>query len=391
MKNLSLCSVPWTEVFINPQLQYSVCCKENAQLTKKDMASATSVADHMNSKYMQDLRYRFVNGDDIPECEQCWQEEQLGRVSRRHRQNKIYTGTVEPTINNFFLLSPGAPEGFMISTGNQCQLRCISCNPGYSRSIIKDYEKLGWDTHTKTRSDSKFEVQTVTLDDVILEELKKVTPGLTFLILSGGEPTLSKPLLDYLVWCVDQGHNQHIKIQIHTNAVNIKPKFLEALKRFENVKIVISIDGVGSLDEYLRWPTNWQQKIEVVNTYMSMFQEVSVHTVVYSLNCLQLDQVIKYVQDLRLTHNLDFLQYPNELSIEHLPDDLKQLCHDRLKNLHLPTDQPSLFNNALDTVLERLAQPSDAKQWQKCQNIIKSYNSIRPRSLGDIVPELTNI
>ena len=97
------------------------------------------------------------------------------------------------------------------------------------------------------------------------------------------------------------------------------------------------------------------------------------------------------MRELGVPHNLDFLQYPKELSLVYLPSELKKICLNRLQNLHSKDETAWLFNNALDTVLGKLQQDGNKEEWAKCQNIIKSYNTIRPTPLGNIVPEFQNI
>jgi hypothetical protein len=49
----------------------------------------------------------------------------------------------------------------------------------------------------------------------------------------------------------------------------------------------------------------------------------------------------------------------------------------------------SYRNNAVKGVINRLRQPGDQAQWNKAKNIIKSYDTIRPNLLQDLIPGIT--
>lgn len=350
------------------------------------------------------VREKFLRGDPVPECEICWNQERNGKESMRMRRNQRYLGHTEADPKDLALFAEHIDscdliQGLNLSVGNQCQLRCITCNPSYSRNIKKDYDKLGWTIHHKTRFDSsKTSDLNHHLTDKNLQEIKNLTANLKWISLVGGEPTLDLRLQSYLEWCIDQGHHQHLSLVITTNGVNVKQRFLDLIGQFQKVILTVSVDGYGELDEYLRWPGRWDKKIEFIDICQNTFQDFDIHSVVYGMNCLALDKLVDFVHQRGLKHNLECLQWPRSLSIDNLPHHLKSICLERL-NRSLETIEQNLHryrnrqhglhtSNSVRAVISQLENTGTPELWPETQSLIDAYDSIRPKKLSELVPEL---
>jgi len=391
-----LCAVPWKELYLNPEIQYSLCCKEKQSMTVKTDAFQKSIEDHWNGKYIESVRQSFISGKDLSVCDLCWQEEKENKISMRMRKNLRYTGKIEPDIGD--LGTPGI-KGALISVGNQCQLRCVSCNPSYSRSILKDYDRLGWVESTKTRFnivDSRR--STVSLNTNAWQQLRQITPDLEWLTITGGEPTMSKDLQDYLKWCCETGHSDHITLVMTTNGVNVRDAWLDLWQRFHRIKLTISVDATGDLERYVRWPTDWEKKSQWIISTKDLFPEISIHSVIHAINLLGLPELVNWTQSHKLFHSLEALTYPDCLSIKHLPENIKKVAQSRLNNISLRPgstddlyDRTGYLHNCLESIKSRLEMPQDLSQTKELIDIIKGYDSIRPMRLDSLLPEFVDI
>ena len=385
-----LCAIPWKEVYLAPGGDYSLCCKEDQTLTTKFTATITTLHDHWNGQYLDNVRQRFISGDAMPECQQCWSDEDSGKLSYRQRRNLRYFNQQE--LDQDQLIKIDNPAGIMISTGNQCQLRCVSCNPVYSRSIIKDYKKLNWSMNFKSRAAA--DVFSQELSTEVIDQIKQITPTLSYLHLTGGEPTLNRPLWEYVDWVIQNNYAKNIDILLVTNGVNVRPHIIAMLTKFRRVWINISTDGVGALEEYVRWPTNWSKKLDFIKTSQQTFPDTSLHTVAHALNICGIPDLVRWSRSQGIKHSIECLHYPNELSVEHLPDMLKQELVCQLTELKSKTDSDDYWNSqyldqCLDSIIYRLQMPRNSNQWDTCVKIIHDYNTIRPMALENITPLLT--
>ena len=397
------CAVPWNELVYSSQMNYSVCCKWQEH-SNKNISSSSPTLDHYNGEEMKQLRSRFIRGEQIPECRACWEDEENGRFSLRMRRNQHYHGRDDLYIGDDEIkhiiddtktdgsYNTNNIHGLHISTGDKCQLRCIDCSPAYSRSILKDYERLGWDKNFKARryiTDKKmFD------EDAHWNSVKENSKNLKIIRLTGGEPSIDKKFEEYLNWCVVENIAQDVEIHIPTNAVNVKDSFLEPLKKFKKVMFSLSVDGIGELDEYLRYPTRWDKKIQNIEKIIDLFPHSNIHTVVYSLNVLALDKIYNWAKSFDVLHSIELLTYPDELSIKHLPDPIKQKALDRIQPIiknHNGSVSPNKYDkkeyslNGLSAVVKRLSMPGDSAQWNRCTDIIKSYDTIRRNPLNQII------
>jgi len=400
------CAVPWNELVYTSQFNYGVCCiwKDDGNL----VSSSEKSDKHYNSAKMKDLRRRMLNKEEIPECQACWDNENNNKFSMRMRRNQHYYGVADLQHEDAeieHILSDTTKDGsyhtnnihsLHVSTGDKCQLRCIDCSPAYSRSILKDYKKLGWDNNFKSRrlvaTDNEF---SPFAESAHWESIRQNSYNLKIIRLSGGEPSINRNFIDYLNWLVEENIAQNIEIHIPTNCVNIKNNFLEPLKHFGKTVICLSVDGIGKLDEYLRYPTNWEKKLENINYMARVFPESYIHTVIYSLNVLDIDKIYKWGTQYQLMHSFDMLTFPDELSIRNLPDNLKQIAINKIKNVikelkgHTDVYNKEEFTlNSLTAILNRLSEPGNPEQWTKCQQIIKGYDTIRKQPLHEICMDM---
>jgi len=405
------CAEPWREVFITATGNYGLCCMEDQNYNLSRTSVTQEINQHWNSDYMKATRQGFLRGESLPQCNHCWKDEANGKVSGRIRRNQQYFGkgdltTDDPVVADVIAETGndgeynGQPTGLFFSVGDSCQLRCITCAPAYSRSILKDYEKLGWDVNSKSRQIS-LETDTVhnkkLHNDSLWQRVRELAPTVRWMKITGGEPTLSRPLLEFLKWFNQQGYAKDTTLAIITNAVNVKPEFIEVLKSFRQVRLEISVDGVGAVDEYLRYPTNWAKKEILIDQLTELFPGSLIHSVAYALNLGDLPNLIRWAETKPVLHSIQCLTWPEQLDIQHLPEEYKQKM---IKELSPWAEQATEFvmgdkydpinyrNNSVLAVVNRLKNPGNSEHWDYIKNLVHSYDQIRPTNLADLIPNL---
>lgn len=414
MTKHKFCTIPWTELYSNSLGNYGLCCMENVKYSGSKLPITAPVELHWNSDYMKSVRQRFVQGGDLPECNQCWAEEDAGKVSVRNRRNLRYVGIADPSISDSAIekiLNSTTESGFTtfkplalhFSVGSVCQLRCIQCSPSYSRSILKDYEKLGWNVEYKNRRNFKYfdaVLDQQTIDSNLWNNLKSFAgEGIEWIQVTGGEPNLSKPLFEFLQWCIDNDFAKNISIVLNSNGVNIKSEFLSLLEKFKLVLLNVSVDGVELLDEYIRYPTKWEEKEKNITEIMCRFPKSSIVTTVSSLNVNELGPLVEWSIEKNYLHNFILLTDPESLSVRHLPNHIKYLAKEKLssvlKNINSKNVESSDFynktlyiKNGIESVLSYIDQPGDTEQWEQFLTIVEGYDKIRSFTLKSVNSDL---
>lgn len=408
------CCFPWTDPYLDPTGNYAVCCQID-HATNRDTINVTQPFESFwNSPYVKQVRQAFMQGSPLPQCRACWADEDRGKISMRQRRNERHLGRLDPEHTDDdvqALLSRtmddghfhGQPLAFMIAVGDTCQLRCVHCSPTYSRAIVKDYEKLGWAQNFKNRRDAdvfQIKLDQKTMDQHVYAMIEPYLPGIQWLQITGGEFSMNRHTLRFFQHCVDTGHAAHIKLLLTSNAVNIKPDLLRVLESFQFVMFNLSVDGHGELDEYIRWPTSWRKKESIIREVVDRFPESFIAATVMSLNVNMLEPLIDWIMVNDYKSSFNSLQQPENLSIKHIPQASREHAIGYLESLIRMLDsQPARTTDLYDrrshlshtlqgivTYLKTTEQ--DPAIWQQCQNVIRSYDSIRSKPLHRINPWL---
>jgi sulfatase maturation enzyme AslB (radical SAM superfamily) len=126
-----------------------------------------------------------------------------------------------------------------------------------------------------------------------------------------------------------QHSNTDCFISFITNGnVSLTTKQLDILSKFTDLNICISIDGVGPVFEYLRWPGKWPTLLDNIKKFKQITKNISISYTISSLNILYYQQTIDWFQSEGLRYNHNIVSNPNWLSLDATPIEIKQLLHD---------------------------------------------------------------
>jgi hypothetical protein len=303
----------------NNQSIYKPCCDI------KKFNNYTDLDSYLNSEELDNLKKSttFYEG-----CKSCELQEAHGQISLRNHFQKKFPVNIEGI------------QQFEIMPNDTCNLKCFMCGPAYSSALAKEYQSLGWIENFKSTDQS----------DRVIKLIKSLS-SLKSISIIGGEFFLAKSNVDIIKTALDCGIEEFRAV---TNCTIILDQHLELLSNFKKLEIQISLDGVSSSYEFMRYPSQWEtvnanikKMISVVGRRSINFQSV--------------------VQPLNLQHIVKTLEFTNRYIIPH-----------RLKNLVFPTWLSwSILNNYEKELLSNLNDgklPSNQKQ--QLQSIIVTMNSI---------------
>lgn len=141
-----------------------------------------------------------------------------------------------------------------------CNLTCISCSSWFSSAWNKDYHLF--DASADKITASKFPEEK--WKDLDLTQLKR-------LHFTGGEPLLNRDNKKILKHLDNIGVLNKIYISYNTNGTIIPDsETLELWKKSRFIRLFFSLDGVGSVFEYTRYPANWQEVQQNINYFRSL-------------------------------------------------------------------------------------------------------------------------
>lgn len=223
---------------------YSVNANGNPGLLSEERYPFTSFKDALNSNTWEIFRDNSLNGVKDGGCYRCYEDEENGITSLRQRANTLNWSN-DTEVKLTFL---------EINLGNYCNLACTICGSASSSLWYEDdvaIDKL--DTTFKYRR-GVHEPDKNVIPDFNISDFEDVR----YIKFVGGEPMIHPKFIKLLDLLIDNKFNERIELQIFTNSSWMpKEKVTSRLAKFSNVNISLSIDGIGAVNDYSRYPSKW--------------------------------------------------------------------------------------------------------------------------------------
>jgi MoaA/NifB/PqqE/SkfB family radical SAM enzyme len=99
------------------------------------------------------------------------------------------------------------------------------------------------------------------------------------------------------------------------------------------VTVTASMDGVGPVFEYLRWPIAWDTFYHNLMKYKSMPVSLNLWTTVSVLNADDLPNIVAFAHEHGIDHDYAYLHQPNELAVSNRDQVVQQAYIQKQKQL----------------------------------------------------------
>lgn len=380
MNSKYYCPAPWHGGYFTQQ-GCSVCCVYPVE--------NISPQELMNSSKIQDIKQGLLTGNLDPACAKCVEKEQLGfnsmrlnHVEQAQEYQTIHGNDCEPSI---------LPQSIEVRFTNVCNFKCRMCYPGLSsliatealehRNVINWYPDLD---HGLVESG----VGTKFFDEIVAnsQHLKR-------LYLTGGEPTVSKAVADYMRILVDLGYAKNITLVFSTNGSVINPLFNDLLPQFNRIQILLSIDAVDKIAEYQRHGTVWPRVAKNIAYYQQLSRQdrkkysIAIHAVVTAYSVLGIDQLFQYLNDNQLGGSITVC-YEDFYKVQALTGPLRQQAIEsiqRARNIavsdHWLKPQISILDS-LESFL--VSEPEKQDDWQLFVERTQALDQVRNESFESV-------
>ena len=351
------CSFPFQHQYIHMSGSVRLCCAtmENATDKKGNRIHMNndSLQKIWNSDYMKEARLKMKNGEVLEACTKCIDQEARGYKSMREESGQ------EENINN--VNADGSmdtmPNSMELHFGNVCNLKCKMCGQDYSNQIGKEILQIGekdkdflkWVYKQSGNVNNWTNNLSVEYTWFRNEKTKNklidyVSKHITKLTIIGGEPTVIPEFYELLDYCYKNNTLQDKNITIVTNLTNTNPKMTQWLPKIKVWTIWASIDGLGDITEYIRYPSNFKKVVENLNFYKKLLLENNNGRIVFSpavqlLNIHQLDDMLKWFIDFADNHwgkqfNISWMSqvwYPRICNYDTAPKQYRYKVADKLE------------------------------------------------------------
>lgn len=346
-----------------------VLCCVSQERTEYNIKTS-SVASWWTSDFMSNIRQQFLNNEQPSACRSCFQEEQLGGTSLRQKSNKEYKiiEKYAEKIIKHFEYPAKLPIDIEFQLTNLCNLKCLMCNESDSSAIL---------TENKILKISNYDQKDFTLTDTQLQEIKTLLESKPKMInFRGGEPMMVPQIKKLLEWAVEQNLLTDTSLHLTTNGTQYTDEWHTLLQKFKDVRVMLSVDAVGKLNDYIRHGSTWED-IEYTAKKISSLPNVYflIHCTIQNLNILFVDELIAWCKQNNYYFDNNFVTSPDIYQINNLPAELLVKAKNKLQLVH-------------KELADAISVPvSDKSKWHQFCHEINVKDQHRKSNILDVIPE----
>ena len=425
--------MPWIHLATRPNGDVRVCCTANASganmedekqagLVMHDGA-VMNLRDHTidevwNSNFMKDTRLQLLQGKVPTSCTKCFEEESKGIVSKRQWETVVWKDRVD--IDS--IVSRTTADGelpvdipyFDLRLGNLCQLKCVMCSPHDSSSWIKDW-KLQYPKYKtlELKHDQDWDIRnrdyTWYQKGSFINSIKEQSHNIKELYFAGGEPLLIPEHYAILEFMVETGAAKNCVLRYNSNGLELPDKLFTLWNNFKQVKFNFSIDAVGDKNDYIRYPSKWNQVVENLYKLDSTPDNIVVNIAcaVQLFNVLYIPELVLWKQKQNFkkinlppygagligTH---LVYLPSYLNVRVLPNDIKQEVKRRVDEFCSLQNTDEFMSNPYgyqrwQGLVEYMLKEDWSHKIPMLLDFIDTTDAQRGTNFRNIFPELKNL
>jgi len=270
-----------------------------------------------------------VNDIQHAGCAKCWREESVGWTTLRQFADNWY-----PDPEYFSDQNP--IHHVELRLGNFCNLKCVMCGPGSSSSVQVEqqlhqaaFKKIGMHyvkpnikEYWNTEFGVPFQIeQWVDFSDQLFRDVRRVN-------ITGGEPFIIPEVLNILDRLMLK--KDSVTVSFDTNLTRVSESLLHRLEQFKNLEIVVSLEGTGAMNNYLRYPSDWEEiknNIELIANRLPQ-AHVSVNHTLQHASAYSLPALVEFCHDQNLSLHTTMIQGMPHMTLASVPpEDLEKFIN----------------------------------------------------------------
>lgn len=300
-------------------------------------------------------------------CSKCWNLEDSGFKSDRQFKNETLNFYFDQDLHSLFEQCQQGKNNtvhYKIDTSNTCNSTCVTCS-GYCSSL--------WGQLEHRNGARTYKNWSLTLD--------QVSPDINFthaksILFRGGEPLLSHTNFKILEKLVDHNNTSCFISFVTNGSIELNQQQKNLLSQFSNVNMCFSIDGVGKVFEYMRYPLKWDQLLKNLD-YCRENNNIMISSsfTVTNLNLWYFDEITNWFEQNQIKYIVNPVYYPSHFSPGALPKHVKEKI---LKKI----------NNPILTKLLSKHSSLDDQNYLNFQKEIAKQDTWKNIRLQDYLPEV---
>tara|TARA_B100001939_G_scaffold175991_1_gene151552 strand:- start:3003 stop:4307 length:1305 start_codon:yes stop_codon:yes gene_type:complete len=354
-----------------------------------------SMKEAWNSEEMKELRRNMIAGKRSSFCTTCYKEESVGAFSHRQGMNnnfghhyKYVSETKEDgTFDRFNLIY----WDFRLS--NVCNFKCRMCGPGCSSA---------WEAEMRKEFDVKEPYPKIDMD-MVRDNIEPLYDIVEECYFAGGEPMIMDHHYEILQELIKRGRTD-VRIRYNTNFSTLTYKGINVLdlwEKFDDVNVMISIDGIGERGELVRNGFDWKRFKDNYAKFRERFpdKKLTVNYVVQALTVFHSMDAQKELYMMGAINEPDdfyctLLHNPDFLSVCILDSETRKELGDKIKThvkeFLIPTKSEDSINQYI-SVLKLLASEKRTDLIPNFKAYMKALDALRGEDTLKTFPELKRV
>jgi MoaA/NifB/PqqE/SkfB family radical SAM enzyme len=405
---------PFTGLATREDGAIKVCCRS----LPIGWIQEQSLEEIWNGDKMREIRRQVQNGERPDVCKPCFDLEDQGVESLRQRhingvipeaRINLYPSALTTLTNSYTM--PFAFPTMEIKLNNLCNLKCRMCNPLDSTNW-KD-----WDAVVPFyKKENNYLVPTIEklvdtpgkyigpFDDSNnwWKSFEKLLPHFRRVEFAGGEPLMDPQHYKILDMLKPYGANIELKYATNGTTLGISKgrTIHDYWPHFRSVAVNVSLDGIHDVYNYIRGNSDFTQvekNVREIQAIPNVSRVVGAFTA-QAGNILQAAECIDYfINKMGIVFYSHRVSYPNVLSAQVLPFDLKDLAIKRLQSVALRVDSwdavkqnpllGKVTHQQIKDNINYLQAKDESHRWQEFLEFNYALDATRNQSLLDAVPE----
>lgn len=434
------CPLPWMFQYVRTNGDYRVCCHQvQAKGVVRSADGATmniethDLHDFRNSAELRKMRAQFLAGEWPETCENCRTEEAAGLTSRRQTDMRRWAAVFSEsharamTAADGSFIGSGQPVlGLDMRLGTKCNLKCRMCHPRSSSAWLGDhvalwgsqYYEYGKLVEIVPGADGQLTTQNVSYawpsKQLSWDRLEAILDEIHYIYIAGGEPLLIEEHFQLLDHLIARGRASEVRIEMASNLTVLPQPLVEKWLEFGGIGLSASIDGVGRVNDYIRYPSRWdvvERNFLKLNSIGSPI-DLWIQPTVQALNVYYLPQLYEWRmgfelkspvragdKDIMVPH---ILRDPKYYTVQVFPEPIKQklehhLTHSARKLEALSRGQAkgervvSAYTTFIKAVVEFMWAEDHSEQFGQFLRVTRDLDRLRGQNFSRALPELAEI
>lgn len=403
------CSLAFNSVSFGPHGGSRPCCAVDTFFWRETDHQLGNYDNHLetwfNNDNMVNLRKDMLAGKWNPTCNLCKIREDVGQASTRQIFNHTLSRVEEKTNRSWRIESEEVTDFSKIflldiTTGNKCNSACLMCNSSASSLWAKEQQDITGNAWTHPNLNW--------FNEANIEKIVDKLPNLKAIQFAGGEPTIHDAVTFLLKKLIAEGRSKDITLGFVTNLTGISDEMLELWSQFSTKHITISIDGVGKVNEYIRYPFTWKKVTSQLDALKKIAKQngdyyIGLSHTITSLNLLTFGDMVKWwetqVQDencgiLKSLPHVQCVNNPSYFNPLYAPRALKDKTAVMLDELQAYLKEnnleekylPAIENIKTNVINAKVDEKLRKAYWKRMRDFVVPLDRYRDRNIFEYLP-----